>query len=115
MFTVNRVNLLSILSKNTIVKSIKKPKKFYLFLGLLTAVDKKSEYVVKPGCFKEVDWQQTFVDFSRIIGIKFLDGLRTLDSNRGCLVNQLESKIGSIGGENKSIIPRFCLFSFYLN
>jgi len=33
MFTANRVNVLLISSKNTIVKSIKKPKKFYFFLG----------------------------------------------------------------------------------
>jgi len=42
-----------------------------------------------------------------------MDGLRTLDKNRGRLVNQLGSKIGAAGSENKSISPRFCLFSFY--
>ena len=44
-----------------------------------------------------------------------MDGLRTLDQNRGRLVNQLASKIGLPEGENKSINPRFCLFGFYRN
>jgi len=33
------------------------------FHGLLTAVDKKLLYVLKPVVLKKVDWQQTFTWF----------------------------------------------------
>ena len=39
--------------------------------------------MVKPVVSKEVDWQQTFVRFFKDNLNSIMDGLRTLDQNRG--------------------------------